>query len=118
MGDLSGYLFNLSLSSYQGVIPRENFLQKHFITPLSHTLCDVKNFFQLDFNNPAVNTFFTATKIFSHSRCNNGCYIGKLFCSFILSISLYHHLVKRERFLQENYIIPATHPLCVTRKLF
>ena len=72
MGDLSGYFFNLSLSSYQGVIPRENFLQKHFITPLSHTLCDVKNFFQLDFNNPAVNIFFTPTKIFSHSRFING----------------------------------------------
>ena len=44
---------------------------------MSHTLCDVKNFFQLDFNNPAVNTFFTATKIFLQSRFINGWYIGK-----------------------------------------
>ena len=49
---------------------------------MSHTLCDVKNFFQLDFNYPAVNTFFTPTKIFLHSRFINGWYIGKLFCSF------------------------------------
>ena len=49
---------------------------------MSHTLCDVKIFFQLDFNNPAVNTFFTATKIFSHSRCNNGWYIGKIILWF------------------------------------
>jgi len=40
------------------------------------------------------------------------------FYNYILSISLYHHLVRRERFLQDNYIIPATHPLCATRKLF
>ena len=94
------------------------FLQRNFIPSMSHTLCDVKNFFQLDFHNPAVNTFFTATKIFSHSRFINGWYIGKLFCSFILSISLYQHLVKRKRFLQDNFIILASHTLCDTRKLF
>ena len=85
---------------------------------LYHTHCVMFKFFQFDFNNPAVNTFFTATKIFLQSRFINGWYIGKLFCSFILSISLYHHLVKRKRFLQENYIIFVTHPLCDTRKLF
>ncbi len=37
------------------------------------------------------------------------------FYNYILLISLYHHLVRREKFLQDNYIIPATHPLCVTR---
>lgn len=40
------------------------------------------------------------------------------FYNYILSISLYHHLVKRERFLQDNYIIPVTHPLWSTTKLF
>ena len=86
------------------------FLQRNFIPSMSHTLCDVKNFFQLDFHNPAVNTFFTATKIFSHSRCNNGWYIGKIFCSFILSISLYHHLVKRKRFFtRQLYNSRITH---------
>ena len=40
------------------------------------------------------------------------------FYNYILSISLYHHLVKRERFLQDNYIIPATHPLCDAIKIF
>ena len=40
------------------------------------------------------------------------------FYNYILSISLYHHLAKRERFLQDNYIIPATHPLCDAIKIF
>ncbi len=42
----------------------------------------LKIFFKLDFNNPAVNTFFTPTKIFSHSRFINGWYIGRIILWF------------------------------------
>ena len=100
------------------MIPREKFLQKHFTTPLSHTLCDVKIFFHLDFNIPAVNTFFTATKIFLHSRFINGWYIGKLFCSFILTISLYHHLVKRKRFFTRRLYNFRYTPIVCNDKTF
>ena len=95
------------------MIPRENFLQKHFITPLSHTLCDVKNFFQLDFNNPAVNTFFTATKIFSHSRFINGWYIGKLFYSFyFINLALPPFGQTKNIFTSQLYNSRITHIVC------
>lgn len=71
---------------------------EEILQPLCHTHCVMLKIFQLDFNNPAVNTFFTATKIFSHSRCNNGVISGKLFCDFILSISRVHHLNTWEYF--------------------
>ena len=60
-----------------------------------------KKFFHLDFNNPAVNTLFTPTKIFLQSRFINGWYIGKIFCYFILSFSCVHHLNTREYFYVE-----------------
>ena len=107
------FTFQHLLIKYFHIVVRTSFVRsgmfyKEILQPLCHTHCVMLKIFQLDFNNPAVNTFFTATKIISHSRCNNGCYIGKLFCGFIfINLAL-------PPFGQ----IPATHPLCVTRNLF
>ena len=96
----------------------EKTFYKIILQLLYHTHCVMLKFFQLDFNSPAVNTFFTATKIFSHSRFINGWYIGKLFCDFILSISLYHHLGKRKKIFTRQFYNSRSTPIVCNEKIF